>query len=157
MSGWLDGLKAALWRVKQEILGTNRTLICNSTPGPYMCDSKKPSKDCPCDGANEERFYGGNKEVEQVLGVGEVDRSDAEPFTMLIHVPHANEATAFNHSVVAFLSVAQPFMYHGSGFGYQCGADQQRPLGNGWLPLPGRREGVEHACAAPTSIPRHAE
>ena len=34
---WNAGLRAAMWRLKREILGENGTFICNSTPGPYAC------------------------------------------------------------------------------------------------------------------------
>ena len=50
------------------MLGDERALIVNQTPGPFSCDTATPSgAGCPFDGTNFERFYGGTSEISKLL------------------------------------------------------------------------------------------
>lgn len=140
MKRWNAGLVAALWRLKREILGKNGTLICNYTPGPFTCDPSKPIAECPCDGTNDERG-GGN--FDHVASIAEIEATQGD-YAMLTHVPHANDDHTLLKSMAQFLIAASDYQYHGSGFGYECGAD-------GWL---ARSDAVERAYAAPLGAPR---
>ena len=115
MARWNAGLRAAMWRLKREILGENGTFICNSTPGPYACvgNTSTPVEDCPCDGTNDERG-GGNFAHEEIVDT--IDANDGE-YTMLTHVPHGNNKAVFLKSVPQFLMAASKYQYLGSGFG----------------------------------------
>jgi hypothetical protein len=147
MTKWNEGLRAAMWRLKTEILGENGTLVCNSTPGPYLCDKNSsdphwdPITDCPCDGTNDERG-GGNWEHEQIVDA--VDAANGD-FLMLTHVPHANEETTMLRSIPRFLMAASKYQYLGTGFGYECSAD-------GWLTTNNK---IQHAFKAPLGEPLH--
>ena len=91
-------------RLKREILGANGTLVCNYTPGPYMCDRNasdpawNPVADCPCDGTNDERG-GGNWAHEQL--VDDVDRT-AGDYLMLTHVPHGDVDSTLMQSIARY-------------------------------------------------------
>ncbi|KAH8097596.1 voltage-gated potassium channel [Aureococcus anophagefferens] len=125
--------------VRREILGKNGTLICNYTPGPFTCDPSKPIAECPCDGTNDERG-GGN--FDHVASIAEIEATQGD-YAMLTHVPHANDDHTLLKSMAQFLIAASDYQYHGSGFGYECGAD-------GWL---ARSDAVERAYAAPSARP----
>ena len=146
MARWNAGLRAAIWRLKREILGANGTLVCNYTPGPYLCDrnasdpSWNPIDDCPCDGTNDERG-GGNWEHEQLVDA--VDAQGRGAYLMLTHVPHADDAAVMLRAVPLFLMAAEAYQYLGSGFGYEC-------TGSGWLTTDAR---VQHAFGAPLGAP----
>lgn len=143
MEAWNAGLRAAMWRLKREVLGPNGTLICNSTPGPYMCDpikgGKGPIEDCPCDGTNDERG-GGNFDHQNL--VNHVDQTDGY-YALLVHGGHMNEKPVIMPSIPKFLMAAGSYMYHGSGFGYECASD-------GWLT---GDPDVLHAYSAPLGAP----
>lgn len=139
MKKWNEGLVAAMWRLKREILGENGTLICNYTPGPFVCDPNKPVSECPCDGTNDERGGGNYDHMESI------DAIDAaqEDYLMLTHTPHADVDNSLLESIIGFLVAAEKYQYHGSGFGYECGKD-------GWAR---RSDVVEHAYSAPLGEP----
>ena len=138
---WNAGLRAAMWRLKREILGENGTFICNSTPGPYACvgNTSTPVEDCPCDGTNDERGGGsfGHEEI-----VDQIDATDGE-YAMLTHVPHGNDKPVMLKSVPQFLMAASKYQYLGSGFGYECSS-------GGWLTTD---PDIEHAFSAPLGAP----
>ena len=147
MAKWNAGLRAALWRLKREILGENGTLVCNSTPGPYLCDknasdpSWNPITDCPCDGTNDERG-GGSWGHEQIVDA--VDTANGD-FLMLTHVPHANDEAAMLPAIPKFLMAASKYQYLGTGFGYECSS-------GGWLTTNSK---IQHAFSAPLGEPLH--
>lgn len=139
MKKWNEGLVAAMWRLKREILGDDGELICNYTPGPFLCDPSRPVSECPCDGTNDERGAGNWGHMEDVDAV-DISQDD---YLMLTHVPHGNEDKPLLDSLARFLVAAEPYQYHGAGFGYECGS-------GGWLE---RSDAVEHAYAAPLGAP----
>ena len=57
--------------------------------------------------------------------VAGIDKTDGD-FALLVHVPHADELVTFKASVPHFLMAAEAYMYHGSGFGYNCAS-------GGWI------------------------
>ena len=110
MERWNAGLRAAMWRLKREILGENGTFICNSTPGPYACvgNTTTPVEDCPCDGTNDERG-GGNFAHEEI--VDKIDANDGE-YAMLTHAQgRGTEKDAFLPNVPQFLMAASKYQY----------------------------------------------
>jgi len=139
MKKWNAGLIQAMWILKKEVLGKKGTLVCNSTPGPYMCKvGSKPVEQCPCDGTNDERGCG-SFDHEEI--VDKVDATDGD-YAMLTHVPHGNDKGALMPSIPKFLMAAEKYQYHGSGFGYECTG--------GWLP--GDAD-IQHAYSAPLGAP----
>jgi len=132
MQAWNAGLRAAMWRLKREILGENGTLICNSTPGPYFCDTKNGSKydpfdgNCPCDGTNDERGGGNFGHMSLVNQANAATRSGKGSYLLLTHTPHANDRVTMLRSVAQWLVAAGEYQYLGTGFGYEC-------AGQGWL------------------------
>lgn len=129
LQAWNAGLRAAMWRLKKEILGENGTLICNSTPGPYFCDVKNGSNydpfdgNCPCDGTNDERGGGNFDHMQMVNTVNAEGRGN---FLLLTHTPHANDKDTMLRSIAQWLIATDEYQYLGTGFGYEC-------AGQGWL------------------------
>jgi len=109
---WISGFNESLWELRRR-LGKNRTIICNFTGRIYSCNGKVP---CFCDGGNEERFYGGQKDVAAVVE----NAASANPGA-IIHVPHIDSGGhTFNKGIAGFLVSAGANTGVGTGFGYDC-------------------------------------